>query len=321
MQHGLIAIVIMLCSFSATFFLLKKWQWFDEPESRSSHRIITLRGLGIAFMPVILLAWVLNYFTGWQCIGILFAGFTGLAADFEWMPPWHRLLLYIIACILFLSGSKWFGLHYWWMPVLLSGLLVWINLFNFMDGINGMMALNSLVSLITFLLLPELKALHGFIVLIIVLIAMYSFFNVRKKAMAFAGDVGSILLSFCIAYPILIAISTSGKWWYLMFFCLYIIDAGFTLILRLIRGYNILKPHRTHLYEYLVNEAGQPHLYIAFLYAVIQLFINLILIGGAVFHLMPIQSLAVLLFIICLCSYFFIRQKIVKQYVIHPVNG
>lgn len=321
MQHWLIVILIMLCSFSGAFFLLKKWQWFDEPENRSSHRIITLRGLGIAFLPVILLAWALNYITGWQCIGMLFAGFTGLAADFEWMPPWHRLLLYIIACILFLSGSSWFGYEGWLMPVLLAGLLVWINLFNFMDGINGMMALNSLVSLITFLLLPELKAFYGFIGLVIVSTAIYSFFNVRVKAMAFAGDVGSVLLSFCIAYPILIAISNSGKWWYLMFFCLYVIDAGFTLTVRLFKGYNILKPHRTHLYEYLVNEAGQPHLYIALIYAVIQFLINLVLICCANFHLMPIQFLTVLLFIACFGGYFFIRQRIVKQYVIHPVHG
>jgi UDP-N-acetylmuramyl pentapeptide phosphotransferase/UDP-N-acetylglucosamine-1-phosphate transferase len=171
------------------------------------------------------------------------------------------------------------------------------------------------------LLLPELKAFYGFIELIILLVAVYSFFNVRKTALAFAGDIGSIVLGLCIALPILLAISKSGRWWYLVFFSLYLIDAGFTLMVRLFKGYNILKPHRTHLYEYLVNEVGQSHLFIASLYAAIQFMVNLILIFCAYIYLASIYYVACILFLSCFGAYLLIRYRVEKKYVGNPVNG
>lgn len=321
MQHWFWVLPAIFFVYVIAFFALQKWQWLDRPNTRSSHQSVTLRGLGIAFLPIVVLAWMLQYLTGWQCIGILFAGFTGLAADFEWMPPLHRLLLYVIACILFLSGSSWFGYQGWWLPVLLVGLLIWINLFNFMDGVNGMMALNSLVSLVTYLLLPELKAFYGFIGLIIGLTTMYAFFNVRKKALAFAGDVGSIVLSICVALPMLLAISKSGNWWYLMFFCLYITDAGFTLLKRFFKGYNVLKPHRTHLYEYLANEAGKPHLKISIAYGAVQLGINICILLNVYFNWIPPAFLAVALGCFIFLGYYFYRSSIEKKFVALPING
>ena len=321
MQHWFWVLPAIIFVYVIAFFALQKWQWLDMPNTRSSHQSVTLRGLGIAFLPIVVLAWMLQYLTGWQCIGILFAGFTGLAADFEWMPPLHRLLLYVIASILFLSGSSWFGYQGWWLFFILSGLLIWINLFNFMDGINGMMAISTLVSLITFLMLPELNEYVDFILMMIALITSYAFFNLRKTALAFAGDVGSVVLSICLALPMLLAISKSGKWWYLMFFGLYITDAGFTLLKRLFKGYNVLKPHRTHLYEYLANEAGMPHLKISIAYGAVQLGINICILLNVYFNWIPPAYLAVALCFFIFLGYYFYRSRIEKKFVALPIHG
>jgi hypothetical protein len=61
---------------------------------------------------------------------------------------------------------------------------------------------------------------------------------------------------------------------YILFFSVYGIDAVVTIITRVIKKENIFRPHRSHLYQYLANEMGYSHVFVAIVYAVLQLGIN-----------------------------------------------
>jgi UDP-N-acetylmuramyl pentapeptide phosphotransferase/UDP-N-acetylglucosamine-1-phosphate transferase len=150
-----------------------------------------------------------------------------------------------------------------------------------MDGINGMNALYSLsmmgilaiirLSGILFLPVPEV-----FYSLIAALLA-FSLFNVRKKALCFSGDIGSISIAYIVSLMIIqVMIATDSAVWILLF-GVYGLDAVGTIVLRLIRGEKVWMPHRTHFYQYLVNERKWPHVRVSALYAVIQFVLSIIL--------------------------------------------
>ena len=103
---------------------------------------------------------------------------------------------------------------------------------------------------------------------------VFGFFNVRKKAKTFAGDVGSIAIAVFLAYFMLKLIFEKQQIGYLLFFSVYGIDAIVTILYRIKNKENILQPHRSHLYQYLSNEMQWSHVSVSLLYAVIQLAIN-----------------------------------------------
>src|SRR5690606_15925837 len=103
---------------------------------------------------------------------------------------------------------------------------------------------------------------------------------VRKKAKAFAGDVGSVAMAVFLGYFMAKTLILTQNPFYLMFFMVYGIDAAITIVYRLSRKENIFQPHRTHLYQYLANELKVPHVLVSTIYAVIQLLINLALVYG-----------------------------------------
>jgi UDP-N-acetylmuramyl pentapeptide phosphotransferase/UDP-N-acetylglucosamine-1-phosphate transferase len=145
-----------------------------------------------------------------------------------------------------------------------------------MDGINGITAFYALVALSTFLYLNfSISFVSGdLIILLIISVLIFTFFNARKKALAFAGDVGSITLAFMLAWMMIALMQKTGDIAYILFFVVYGIDAVVTIIFRLIRKENIFKAHRTHLYQYLSNELGWPHLAVSAIYAISQLIFN-----------------------------------------------
>jgi UDP-GlcNAc:undecaprenyl-phosphate/decaprenyl-phosphate GlcNAc-1-phosphate transferase len=162
-----------------------------------------------------------------------------------------------------------------------------------MDGINGITAFYTLVSLGSISLLNNASRLlspffgqdfpenwesflPGSLVGIIFLgVAVFAFFNARKKARTFAGDVGSVSMAFLLSWMMLSLIESTHSPFWVLFFSVYAIDAFVTIVIRIKRKENIFKPHRLHLYQLLANEKKWPHLKVAGLYAIIQLLINI----------------------------------------------
>ena len=130
----------------------------------------------------------------------------------------------------------------------------------------------------------------------------FSFFNVRKKALCFSGDVGSISIAYIISLMIIqVMIATDSAVWILLF-GVYGIDSVGTIVLRLIRREKLWMPHRTHLYQYLVNERKWPHVQVSLMYAILQFLLSFILYKAG---FIP----ALLIFIFYIVVYVWIRLK------------
>ncbi len=165
-----------------------------------------------------------------------------------------------------------------------------------MDGINGITAFYSFITLGTFSLLNNAQKLltpflplglpsgwepffpGGLVGTLMASVLVFAFFNARPKAVVFAGDVGSIGMAFLMSWLLINLMVLSKEFYWILFFALYGIDTVYTILIRIHRKENILKPHRLHLYQLLVNEHGWPHLLVAALYATIQLILNLFVI-------------------------------------------
>ena len=110
-----------------------------------------------------------------------------------------------------------------------------------MDGINGMTALYSVVLFITFYLL---YIQNGFIDINLIKIMLFSlvifsWFNLRKEALMFSGDVGAISLSYIIAFIFLFFIKENNNWNYILFFSVYGVESVLTIIERIMKKENI----------------------------------------------------------------------------------
>lgn len=267
---GVIIFIASLLALWVYRVVAPRWQQIDVPRARSSHTSPTVRSAGLTLLPLVAVFWWLGYLPGWASIGILFAGLTGLAADHEYMPPWTRLLLYAIAWVFLMAGYSAFGWSIYWVVPIGFFALAWVNLYNFMDGINGMLALYSLGLLVAFYLHPALLDQRPLIVGAAAWVVAYAVFNVRKKALLFAGDVGAIALACIVGVLLLQLIARTEQWWYLLWVAVYLTDSGGTLVWRILHKHNLFTPHRNHLYQYLANEVGWHPLLVAAMYAGLQ---------------------------------------------------
>jgi UDP-N-acetylmuramyl pentapeptide phosphotransferase/UDP-N-acetylglucosamine-1-phosphate transferase len=164
-----------------------------------------------------------------------------------------------------------------------------INMYNFMDGINGITGAYSLVVLggLQYVNLYRRPFIEKDMIWVPVIgCLVFLFFNFRKKARCFAGDVGSVTIAFWVIFLILDVILKTGNWGYILFLSVYGIDSVLTIAHRLILKQNIFKAHRLHFYQILANEQKVPHLLVSTGYAVLQAAIIGLVIVNTVFTLL-----------------------------------
>jgi UDP-N-acetylmuramyl pentapeptide phosphotransferase/UDP-N-acetylglucosamine-1-phosphate transferase len=285
--------------------IAKKLQLTDVPSARSSHRDVTITGAGFIFpiaffLPLALTGEFIHYRS--TIAGLLLISLVSFADDLKSVHPVIRVTVQVIAVSLLLwQTGGLFKMKSWQIVpgfILVVGI---INSYNFMDGINGMNALYSLsmmgilaiirLSGILFLPVPEV-----FYSLIAALLA-FSLFNVRKKALCFSGDIGSISIAYIVSLMIIqVMIATDSAVWILLF-GVYGLDSVGTIVLRLIRGEKVWMPHRTHFYQYLVNERKWPHVRVSALYAVIQFVLSIILYTVGFLPALILYGLYILVYI------------------------
>ena len=109
---------------------------------------------------------------------------------------------------------------------------------------------------------------------VLIALVIFSYFNARRKAICFAGDVGSISVGFIIFYGMVTSITHYHTYLPLLLLAVYGVDSGLTIVYRLQQRQNIFQAHQLHLYQWLVRERGWSHLRVATLYALIQTGIN-----------------------------------------------
>ncbi len=289
----------------AYFLLATRYNIVDNPNNRSSHKIATITGAGLVFPMTILISLTLSgeYIYYWPLMtGIFLISTISFIDDIKILDNRSRIVVHFISVGLLLVQSSLFMLKLW---ILIPGFILAvgiINSYNFMDGINGMTAMYSLVAVSTvfylsrtaFLLLPSATIFISVIAAVIV----FSFFNVRKKAVCFSGDVGSISLSFVLAYLIIqLSLQDDNAKWILLV-GVYGIDSAGTIFLRLIRNENITKAHRSHFYQFLVNEKKVSSLFVSIFYALIQLLLNVILITQSVPAIVVVFLMLIIIYIL-----------------------
>ena len=103
---------------------------------------------------------------------------------------------------------------------------------------------------------------------------VFAFFNVRKTARCFAGDVGSITMAYILMFFTVSCIVISGNPIFLLFFSVYTADVIITILQRIYKRETILDAHRQHLFQYLSNEIKMPQLLVSGIYMLIQLLIT-----------------------------------------------
>jgi UDP-N-acetylmuramyl pentapeptide phosphotransferase/UDP-N-acetylglucosamine-1-phosphate transferase len=103
---------------------------------------------------------------------------------------------------------------------------------------------------------------------------VFGWFNFRKKAKCFAGDVGSIGMALALIFPVLLVIKATGNVLFILLFGIYAVDTVLTIFHRLLKRENIFEAHRQHVFQYLANEAGWSHISVTVLYMFLQMLLS-----------------------------------------------
>ena len=287
--------VIVAVSFSLTWALRRyalSRSLMDIPNARSSHSVPTPRGGGVAIVLAFTLALFMLLFAGLMASPV-FAAITGAGAviaiigfmdDHGHIAARWRLLGHFAASIwlLFWMGGlpavELFGHAFdlgWLGNVLAAFYLVWLlNLYNFMDGIDGIASVEAICVCLGACLLYWVAGDADLIwapLLLAAAVAGFLFWNF-PPAKIFMGDAGSGFLGVVLgALSIQAAwVSADILWGWLILLGVFIVDATFTLFRRLLRGDKVYEAHRSHAYQYASRRFGS-HLKVTSVVALINL--------------------------------------------------
>ncbi|QWP75010.1 lipopolysaccharide biosynthesis protein [Lysobacter sp. K5869] len=250
----------------------------DQPGERRSHSVATPRGGGIAIVIALLVATLslaLKFpaYAGLASafgIGLLLVAAIGWVDDHRPLSPWLRLAVHVLAAavlaagIWLLRGEAWVALAAFVFAVGLT------NVWNFMDGINGLAASQAaLVALAlagfggpvwSWLALALLAACVGFLP-----------FNF-PRARIFMGDVGSGAIGYAVAGLGALAATGLDAWHaalMLIPLAAFMVDSSLTLLRRVRRGERWWTPHTQHAYQVWARRAG--HVRVTLAYAIFTL--------------------------------------------------
>jgi UDP-GlcNAc:undecaprenyl-phosphate/decaprenyl-phosphate GlcNAc-1-phosphate transferase len=319
MIYLIVAIALFLLML-AYFEVAKAFDIVDKPNHRSSHSGIVIRGGGVVFVFAV---WIsMNYLESIPWYFLL--GFTIVAVisfidDRITLGTKTRMFAQFLASFLLLYQLEFLGLPIWSMPIIAVFCVATLNAYNFMDGING---INGLYSLSIFLSLLWANVFihfmdNVFLFFMIISVVVFGFFNFRKKALCFSGDVGSVSIAFAILFMVLSLIVKTGDLSFVLLLLLYGLDAFWTVVQRVIRGEKITEAHRLHLYQILSNEWKMPHLLVSLMYFLVQLIISYVIIDNYNEQFMSPLLLSAALIVGVSLAYILLKiqlMKVLKRY-------
>lgn len=254
----------------------------DKPNERSSHKRIVLRGGGIIFTIAL---WIWSIVYGFQCpwllAGVTLAAGISFVDDIHSLPDSLRLVVQFVAMFLIFQEIGLLQWDMWWI-VLLS-LLVCVggtNIYNFMDGINGITGGYSLAMLIPLFLLNQKYGFmdESLIVVVMLSVIVFCLFNFRTKAKCFAGDVGSIGIALILAFCLGRLMFVTGDVAWIVLILIYGVDGVLTICHRIMLHENLGQAHRKHVFQLMANELKIPHVVVSSIYMVMQLAVSLVAI-------------------------------------------
>jgi len=278
-----ILIFIVLIAAELMYFkIADRFNIIDKPNQRSSHTRIVLRGGGIIFTIAL---WIWSIWYGfqypWLLAGVTLAAGISFVDDIHSLPDSLRLVVQFASMFMVFQEVGLLQWDMWW--IVACALIACVgatNIYNFMDGINGITGGYSLAMLIPLFLLNRKYAFMEESLLIVIGLSLLVFclFNFRKKAKCFAGDVGSIgialILTFCMARLMMV----TGDVAWIVLFLIYGVDGILTICHRIMLHENLGQAHRKHAYQLMANELKIPHVVVSTIYMVLQLGVSLIAI-------------------------------------------
>lgn len=262
----------------------------DKPVERSAHKTATPRGGGIAIVAgntiFLLVLYVFGSISLQELLVLLCAipvAITGFIDDLKGLPVLIRLPVHLVAAFvaLFLLGpvpepffSGWLLLPGYVQSLLLMLALVWLlNLYNFMDGIDGLATVQCLfVSASAGLLLVGEQTELAWVCAGLFFSCLGFLLLNFPPARLFMGDVGSTFLGFFIGLIALISHyqGSLSVWVWVLLMGSFIADTTYTLIRRAVSGHRLTQGHNTHAYQHLARRSGR-HTSVVVIYAIVNI--------------------------------------------------
>lgn len=316
-------VIILVLLFVVELFYFKiadKCNIIDKPNLRSSHTSITLRGGGIIFLVSV---WIWAAFFGlsypWFLIGLTAIAGISFVDDIHSVPNRIRLIVQFVAMLLMFQDFGILNLESWWMIVIALILCVGIiNAYNFMDGINGITGGYSLAVLLPLIYLNTTLDFveNSFLVVVLIGVLIFNFFNFRKKAKCFAGDVGSVGIAFIVLFALGKLILLTGDFTYILLLAVYGVDSVLTIIHRLLLHENIGEAHRKHAYQLMANELKIPHVMVAAIYMCLQLAVSfglILLLANHWIYFMVVLPLLCVVYVLFKKKYYYLHEEYLKS--------
>jgi UDP-N-acetylmuramyl pentapeptide phosphotransferase/UDP-N-acetylglucosamine-1-phosphate transferase len=283
---GLAAFVVSCLGTRALIGLLRRRAMLDRPNERSSHVVPTPRGGGIAVIGASVIAWLALVAAGTlppAMIAVALAGailaLVSWLDDLRGLSPGVRLLVQFAAVAVGLWALPPGAIFQGWLPPsldMMAGALVWvwfINLFNFMDGIDGIAGSEAaaigigilLVALFRLSTYEANQPLAQYVSVAENLALALTAITITAAALGFLvwnwapakiflGDVGSVTLGYLLGF-LLLELARCGEWQVALILPAYFLaDASLTLLRRLLRGEKIWQAHREHFYQRAVQQ-------------------------------------------------------------------
>ena len=338
--YGIIAVLLVVAELGY-FKVADHFNIIDKPNERSSHKSIVLRGGGIIFSISLVIWMIWQMVNGeWDAVngylpfvaGVFLAAGISFWDDVKSLPDSVRLVIQFAAMAMVLLGfmahDSWFmGLDLWAKAiVVIIALIVAVggtNVFNFMDGINGITAGYSLAMLIPLLAVngswsmvngsicePFLE--QSLLIVVGLAVLVFSWFNFRPrgKAKCFAGDVGSIGMALILVFCLGRLMMATGDVTWIAFFMIYGVDGMMTIFHRIMLHENLGQAHRKHAYQIMANELGMSHVVVSLIYMGLQLAISLVMI-----YLIPNTIVAHWIYLVSVAAVFAIAYVLfMKRY-------
>lgn len=281
------------------FRIADRFNIIDKPNLRSSHTSVTLRGGGIIFL---IGAWIYVAFFGlnypWFLVGLTLIGGISFVDDIRSLPDSSRLIVQFVAMFMMFYQFGILNLNDWWMVIVALIVCVGIiNAYNFMDGINGITGGYSLTVLVPLFYLNATIGFvdQSFLYVVALSVLVFCYFNFRKRAKCFAGDVGSISIAFILLFALGRLILATEDFSYIVFLAVYGADAVLTICHRIQLHENLGEAHRKHAYQLMANELKMTHVAVSSLYMALQLLISAGLIFLPINHYVYLGGVIVVL--------------------------
>lgn len=280
LQYSIVLVILIICSI-VYIKLATKFKILDNPNARSSHKSAVIRGGGVLFYIAIILFFIFSNFQ----FPLFFIGVTILAIisfidDIYTLSVKQRLPFHFMGITFLLMETVIYDISMLWFVVFILIGVIFVNLYNFMDGINGMTGFYSILFISSILYVNKIEYIINQDILTYTLIGtvVFGFYNFRKKARFFAGDVGSITMATFVFFICFWFISNLKAPILILLVSVYIIDSGLTVLVRFVQGENIVAAHRKHIYERITDVLKLNHLHTSLIYVALQSIINIYVI-------------------------------------------